>query len=217
MKVIIDSREKDRVKSATEYYEQQGLEVQIAELEIGDYVFNEKVVFEFKLIPDFINSVKSGRVFNQAIQQSENFPYHYVVIMGTEKDLKRTLAIYTNNNIRFKYQNYLGAIARLNTFTNVIEMNTAHINEAYYRMRIQAEKCLDDKRPVKIVSKKDENPCINWLCYCIHGISIKKAKLIVEELDLRNLKDLLDISLDDLLNIKGVGPKTAKKIMDAIK
>ena len=55
MKVTIDSREQSRITSATQYYENQGYEVEVAELEIGDYLFNDKVCFEFKLTSDFIS------------------------------------------------------------------------------------------------------------------------------------------------------------------
>ena len=56
MKVTIDNREQSRIKSATKYYKEQGLEVSVEELEIGDYIFsdgNNEVVFEFKLISDY--------------------------------------------------------------------------------------------------------------------------------------------------------------------
>ena len=42
MLVKIDTREKDRIKSATQYYKEQGLEVSVEELEIGDYIFTDE-------------------------------------------------------------------------------------------------------------------------------------------------------------------------------
>ena len=51
MKVYIDSREQDRVQSATDYFEKHHLEVYTRELDVGDYVFtygSDSVVFEFK-------------------------------------------------------------------------------------------------------------------------------------------------------------------------
>ena len=93
MKITIDSREKDRIQSATEYYTQQGLEVEVKEEQISDYIFNDKVVFEFKTIPDFVSSIQSGRVFNQAINQAENYDYHYVIIQGDEHARAKALAM----------------------------------------------------------------------------------------------------------------------------
>ena len=76
LKVTIDTREQNRIQSAKTYYEKQGLDVEVAELPIGDYIFTnetDSVVFEFKLISDFVSSIQSGRVFNQAINQTEIF------------------------------------------------------------------------------------------------------------------------------------------------
>ena len=39
MRVYIDSREQDRVQSATDYFEKHHLEVYTRELDVGDYVF----------------------------------------------------------------------------------------------------------------------------------------------------------------------------------
>lgn len=84
---MIDTREKDRIKSASKYYTKQGLEVEVSELEVGDYIFtdgNDSVVFEFKTIADFVSSIQDRRVFNQAISQAEEFNHHFVVIQGDE-------------------------------------------------------------------------------------------------------------------------------------
>jgi ERCC4-type nuclease len=40
--------------------------------------------------------------------------------------------------------------------------------------------------------------------------------MIREYLHLESLKDLLDIEYDDLVKVKGVGVKTAKKIMEVL-
>ena len=123
MKVVIDSREQSRIQSATEYYTQQGLEVEIAELPIGDYLFsndNGEVVFEFKLISDFISSIQDNRVFNQAISQSEEYNHHFVIIHGDLYNRHKCLSM-TKNYHPITIYGYLGAIASLNKYTTVIE------------------------------------------------------------------------------------------------
>ena len=117
MKVTIDSREQSRIPSAKTYYNSQKYEVEIKELPIGDYLFtnenNEQVVFEFKTIPDFINSIQNGRVFNEAINQAENYNHHFVIIHGNE--YTRTKCIEMSKNWRpVTIFQYIGAIASLN-------------------------------------------------------------------------------------------------------
>lgn len=215
MKVTIDSREQSRIRTATEYYTSQGLEVNVAEEQIGDYIFNDKVVFEFKTIADFISSIQDGRVFNQAINQAENYNYHYVLIQGD--DHSRAKAISMSKHYReVSYFQYLGAIASLNRYTTVIESYSPFIQEAYYRMMITAKKCLQNKPIVKKFPKKHKNTALNFLTYSIYGINYRKAKVIVDTYELESLTDLLKLTEEDLLQIEGIGGKTATSIIEAI-
>lgn len=215
MNIQIDSREKNRIKTATEYYKKQGCDIQTTELEIGDYLFDNKVCFEFKTIPDFITSIQDGRVFNQAINMAENYDYHYIVIQGDEYTRAKSIAM-TKHYRPITYYQYLGAIASLNRFTTVIESYNPTIQEAYYRMLITAKKCLQNKPIVKKFPRKDKNPAFNYLCYCIYGINTKKAKLITDTYNLKSLTDLMQITHDDLILIEGIGDKMATKIIRGI-
>ena len=219
LNVTIDSREQGRIQSATEFYTEQGLEVEIAELPIGDYLFsndNGKVVFEFKLVSDFISSIQDNRVFNQAISQSEEFDHHFVIIHGDLYSRHKYLAM-TRDYHEITIYGYLGAIASLNKYTTVIETYNPTIQESYYRMLIQANKCLSTKPVVKKFSKKTKNPALNFLMYTIYGINVKKAQAIVEAYDLKNLSDLQELTIEKLIAVDGIGQKNAEKIVEAIR
>lgn len=219
MKVVIDSREQSRIQSATEYYTQQGLEVEIAELPIGDYLFsndNGEVVFEFKLISDFISSIQDNRVFNQAISQSEEYNHHFVIIHGDLYNRHKCLSM-TKNYHPITIYGYLGAIASLNKYTTVIETYNPTIQESYYRMLLQANKCLSTKPVVKKFSKKTKNPALNFLMYTIYGINVKKAQAIVEAYDLKTLSDLQELTIEKLIAVDGIGQKNAERIVEAIR
>ena len=219
MKVYIDTREQDRIKSATQYYTEQGLEVEVKELEIGDYLFTDdhnSVCFEYKEVNDFITSINDGRVFNQAINMAEEYDYRFVVIRGTESERAKYLAISKNYRPVSIFQ-YHGAIASLNRYVTVIESYTPYINEAYYKMLVQARKCLEDKPIVKRFNRKDKNPALNWLIYCNYGVSIKKGQSIVDELNLKTLSDLQQLTIGDLTSIKGIGESIATKIIEGLK
>lgn len=215
MKVQIDTREKNRITSATKYFKEQGLEVETTELPIGDYIFNNKVVFEFKLISDFIASIQDNRVFNQAINQRENYPYHFVIIHGDLATRSKCISM-TKHYRPVNIFQYIGAISSLNRYTTVIETYSPYLNESYYRMMTQARKCLQDKPIVKKFPKKHKNAAFNYLCYCVYGINAKKAQRIVEHNQLDTLNDLMNLTVDDLTSIEGIGEKTATQIIGAI-
>lgn len=216
MIVQIDAREKDRVQSATKYYETQGLETEVAELPIGDYIFDDKVCFEFKLTSDFIASIQDGRVFNQSIEMAENYDYSFVMIHGDLPTRSKYIAMSKNYREVNLFQ-YIGAISSLNRYVTVLQCYSPFINESYYTMMTQAKKCLQDKPIVKKFPRKDKNVALNFLCYCIYGLNYKRAKVIVDTYQLESLTDLMKLNIDDLINIEGIGEKTAENIIRSIK
>ena len=218
MHLKIDHREHDRSESATEYYQQQGLTVETVELPVGDYLFTDgtdEVVFEFKTIPDYISSINDGRLWNEAINQAENYNYHFILIHG---DLyQRTKEIIKSRDyIPMTIEQYIGSISSLNRYTTVIQCYNSVIEEAYYTMMKQAEKCLSNRPIVKKFPKKHKNPAFNYLAYCVYGISGKKAEKIVKELELSTLEDLLYLDHTKLTNIEGIGDKLADRIINTI-
>jgi ERCC4-type nuclease len=215
MRIQIDSREKDRVQSAKEYYESQGLEVEICELEIGDYLFDNQVCYEFKTVSDFVASIQNGKVFNQAINMAETYPYNFVIIQGDDHTRAKAIAM-SRNYQEITYYGYLGAIASLNRFVTVIESYSPFINEAYYRMLINAKKSLSDKPIIKKFPRKEKNPAFNWLCYCCYGVNHKRASDITKTLNLKTMEDLLYLDHKKLTSIPGIGEKLADKIIDSI-
>ena len=219
MKVFIDSREQSRIKQASEYYTKQGLTVEVQELPIGDYLFSngeDSVCFEFKTIADFISSIQDNRVFNEALNQAENYNHHFVVIQGDESTRAKCLA-FTKNYRRVTIFQYHGAIASLNRYTTVLESYSSFIDEAFYKMLVQTRKCLSDKPIVRKFPKKTSNTAFNFLCGCIYGINSKKANNIVNTYHLESLADLMTLTQEDLMKIDGIGENTAKKIISSLK
>ena len=209
--IIIDSREQKRIPIAKKYYQSQGLNVSIKELTTGDYLFDKKVVMEFKTFPDFMSSITDGRLWNETQKQMENYNIHFIVLHGTNRD-------YTNafQHTNLDHKMITGAIARLNTYTKIIR-GTGTIEDTFELMKITAEKCLDNKTLVKQFGTKTINPAFNFLAYCVDDIKGERAKTIVNHLNLTTLNDLLELDATKLTSVPGIGDKLAKKILTSIK
>lgn len=218
MNILIDDREKkSRIYKAIEYFEKQGDSVKIEHLDIGDYIFDNQVVVEYKTIEDFVQSVKSRRVFNQAIDQSLNFRYHFVVVVSTPDERKayfRKLLYSGWKGGYFDENKYIGAISRLNTYTTVIQAENE--KQAFKYMRTQARKCLDNKHVVKRLATKTDNPAFNWLMGIKH-ISDNTAELLVDNFDLYDLYSLFQLNYHKMQEVPGIGEKTARIVMKSIK
>ena len=215
MRVQISDKEQKRIKEAETYYTELGCTTEVSNLEIGDYIFNDKVAFEYKTISDFVASIQDNRVFNEAINQAENYDYHYVIIHGNEHDRTKCLAM-TKHYRPVNLFQYHGAIASINRYSTVIECYSPFIREAFYKMYIQAKKDLSQKPIVKKFPRKDKNPAMNYLCYCVYGLNYKRANDIVQTLELHNLNDLLYLTSKELTEIEGIGPKLAHRILQTI-
>ena len=209
--LIVDSREQKRIPQALKYFTELGYEVTTSTLTIGDYLFNDQVCFEFKTMSDYMSSILDGRVFNECINQSDEYQYHYCIIQGSNYDLQRALE-YSGVTM----QQYLGSKARLNTYTTVIN-STGGTKNAFYEMHITAQKCLDGKGKVKQYSHKSRNTAFNVLAYTIPRVSSSRAESIVETLDLENIYDVAFITREQLLTVDGIGEKLADNIIHHIR
>ena len=96
--------------------------------------------------------------------------------------------------------------------------------QAWTLMKYLVEKLLDGNKDVKAIEKpqfKLRDPISSFLgCIYVNNsqrLSIKQAVLIREYLHLETLQDLLDVEYEDLVGIKGIGSKTAKAVIEAIK
>ena len=210
MDIKIDYREKKRVKKSQKYYESKNHKTSIESLDTGDYLFDDKVVFEYKNYPDLFSSIIDGRLFDESHRQAEKYPWHYVIIVGTDKQRKDALYKLYLLKVRFSIKQYYGAIASLNTYTRVIY--APNMKKAFQIMECQARKCLDGKIRTRKPIVKTKNPAFNLLMF-LSDVSEHRAKLIVNKLKLKNYDDLKKVTYDDLINIKGIGEKTAETII----
>lgn len=214
--IVIDGREKERIKPAKAFFK----DAEVYNLSSADYLFvkdNKTCAFEYKTIFDCINSIIDHRIFRQTYDMEQTYDKSYLVIHGDFTYIKSL--IYTFNkrsNVNFNYNQFIGALARLYSEYNVIQI-TGDFEDVLFLMKKIAEKCFDSKHKRPIIEfKKTDNAVLNFLM-CIRGINYKTAKLIVDEYSIKNLNDLFVIvNTEDLTDIKGIGNKTRDLILEAI-
>lgn len=211
MEIIIDSREQSRIPIAKEYYESKGHNVIVKQLPTGDYLFDNKVVMEFKTFPDLLSSIVDQRLFNETISQIENFDMHFLVIHGTNRDLKDALK-YTG----LEKKHLTGAKSRILTYSKIIRC-TETIQDTFEEMLVTAEKCLDNKTLCKNFGTKSVNPAFNVLSRCVDDINAERAKNIVNFLGLKTINDVCNLTYEDLIKVPGIGDVLANRILTAIK
>ena len=224
MNILIDSREKARKIRAADFYAGKGHSSTIKSLDVGDYVFSDQVVFEYKEIGDFMSSVLNESLFNEAMNQALEYDFHYVIVQGNLRSWLDDNWKYVNTKWHNRYDKYLhtnlgryfGALRRLRTFTTPILV--VREEQAFDEMLLQAIKCLDGKtkfysnvtRPVP-----SQDPTDILLCSA-KGVSSKKASAIRKHHTITNLYDLMKLTVNDFKAVDSIGEKTANNIYNFI-
>ena len=208
--ITIDTRETHRMDLAKQFFESKKYQVKIQQEKVGDYIFNDQVVMEFKTWSDFMSSITDGRLWNESINQIENYTIHFVVLHGTNRDYQEA---FQHNGLTDEM--VTGAIARLLTYTKIIR-GTGTLTDTFELMRCTAEKCLDNKTLTRQFGTKSINPAFNFLCYCVDDIKGERAKTIVNYLHLKTLDDLMKLDAAQLTSVPGIGEVLAGKILEAL-
>lgn len=228
--VYIDNRENNRVDYAMREY--SSLNPLVSQLDIGDYIFRSSipkavtmsvtgttieydyVVFEYKTEQDFISSIigESHHLANQVYQMITHFDYHFIIV--ETEDLREALQKhYYQTGIDVSLAQIDGAIADFCTNSTLLFVQTQY--QAFdLMMRIAGHMFLN--KPVRYkYGKKSTNVALNYLS-AMKGLD-KLAENIVRTLDLHSVKDLFELTKEDLMTVDKVGSKTADKILKHIR
>lgn len=232
MRIIVDTREhgprgltSTRKSRAQEYYSAKGYDCEIKQLTYGDYLFNNQVVFEYKLIDDLMSSITNGRLFDECVNQTVTYPYSYLIVEGNLQDyildtwesyiVRKQYMFDYNKFIKSTYSRYEGAIRRVQTICPVIYAASESV--AFQEMLLQAQKCCESKHYGSEAKSllKSASAVDSVLC-SVKGVSSKKAKLIKETLHIKNLNDLINCSVKDFNKVKSIGEITANNLYEFI-
>lgn len=210
--VLIDDRENDRIDYALEQY--APFNPLKCRLDMGDYIFvgnnGIKVVFEYKTGADYLNSINSDshHLHNQVYNMTREFDYTFVIVQS--KDLIHEVEeLYYDSGVSMSLPQINGTIADCCTESTVLNVQTQY--QAFDLMMRIAGKIILQKPLRYKYGKKSTNSALNYLS-AIKGLD-SKAEIICRTLNLRTLKDLMELDQQKLMSVKGVGEKLADKIL----
>ncbi len=204
--VLADHREKDNkiVKTLIDF----GVSVKTAQLESADYLVSGKIGVELKKVPDFVASIIDGRLLEQVRDLKKNFEKAVVIIEG-EEDIYAVRKVHANA-IR-------GMLSSIVLDFKVPVLYTKNPLDTASLLAVMAKREQDKERdfsyhPAKPMGDKE---ALEFIVSSFPGIGVNHARLLLERFS--NIKNLVNASKEELVNIKGVGEITAERLVKLFK
>ena len=205
LKVYADYRDKGSgiAKELTE----MGVQVELKNLEVGDYVLSERVVVEYKKAPDFVDSIIDGRLMSQ-LASLKKYDRPLIVVEGEED-------IYT---IRKIHPNAIrGALATITVSYGIPVIQTKNWRETSALFLVIAKREADTTR--KDYSLHSAKPLSDaeiqeYVVSAFPGVGPVIAKPALKHF--KTIRQFVNATEDELREVGLIGEKKAKRIKEII-
>lgn len=199
-RVIVDSRERNM--ELIEAIEAKGVDVELKELHVGDYVVSDRVCLERKTISDFENSLMSGRLFEQVRRLKDSYECPILVLEGDNENFRLKSNI-INGTIASLYINYGIMVICTYSATNTAEMIAS----------IAKREQLNDAREPSLKGSARAYTHEQFQEYVVGnlpGVGPKLAKSLL--VHFKSIHRIASADKEELMKVEKVGKKKAELI-----
>lgn len=214
--LYVDSREPENVRSKIrKELNERNVPVTVMEeeLDTGDFVFGD-IVIERKEASDFVSSITDGRLSEQSSKMSVDFGEHkYVIVEGDPYGV-------VHSNIHDN--SIVGMFCSLGFKKDVKVVPVKTLSHTLFAVARIVEYSLDDESfdPAEFAlsrTEADKEDVTVSMIACIEGISVDRARDVIEHIGADSVQDVAESDVDTLQEIEGVGEKRANKILDSVR
>ena len=202
-KIIIDNRENR--SNVARYLSQKNVEVEIQQLDVGDYIISSRIGVERKKVDDFLNSLIEGKLFVQLKKLRDAYSRPVLVLEGEGLLTKRNIS----HNAIF------GSLVSIIVDFGIPIINTSSPQETADLLFIMANReQKQGKRAVAIRGEKwsmSTNEQQQFIIEGLPNVSAVLAKRLLQSFG--NVKAIFNASEEDLCEVPGIGKNIAKEII----
>ena len=206
--LIIDHREKQ--SGAIEAFGKiDTFDIELKNLDVGDYLINNQWLFERKTFTDFSSSIIDGRLFNQALQLISSTKRPILILEGTAQHLK---------NSGISRESMQGALIKLSVILKIPILRAKDINESVQLMLYVTKQFngLSEKSLMKSrKSARGKRRTQLQILQSLPGIGFVRAKCLLDKFG--SVSAVIQADKSELLKVPGIGKDTIRKIYWAIK
>ncbi|TSA18345.1 MAG: heavy metal resistance protein CzcA [Nitrosopumilales archaeon] len=201
LRMIIDEREKK--SGIPDLLRAVGVNIELKNLPVGDYIVAPETIVERKSIQDFISSVFDGRLFDQCNRLKEHFEHPIILMEGNVDQIEEL----TENPLVF-----YGAISSVVLDFKIPIIPTPNASHTAKLLIAMCTRQENKKGPfLKKIKKSDDlqKQQLSVLC-SLPGVGEKLATRMLERFG--SPTNTLKASYSELSKIKGMGESRALKI-----
>ncbi len=199
--IYVDTRENPEFVEKLRY---KGAEVEVKQLDFGDFVLSSDIVVERKTLDDFVKSIFDGRLFQQLANMTTKYSRPILLVEGEKK--RRIEGI--------GEAAYYGAMASvLADFKVPIYFASNHDEVVEIIFHVARREQIEKKREPRIREGKKPATLAENQLYIVSGVqgvsNVLADRLLTK---LGTIERLFSSSELDLLKVEGIGETLARKI-----
>jgi len=212
--IVVDEREtKSKVY---QLLEKMDVPLEVKVLEVGDYLVGD-VCIERKEINDYVNSLISGRLHTQLYHLSYNYPLSVLVVEGYIDEI----LMFRN----IKKEQYISSLAGAlykrapdgaQGVINLVMLSSPY-DTALFLKHLNEKVENNEPRLPRFAKRKadtDKDVAIRILSM-LPGISEVRAERLLNHFG--SIQKVVNASISELMQVEGIGEKTAKRIYGLLK
>ncbi len=204
--IIIDDRESPAVMDALQAH--PACQISVQRLSLGDYLVDDRLLFERKTLPDFAISVMDGRLFRQAARLAASERHGIIVLEGTVKDL-------ANHGIT--REALQGALISISVIFGIPLLRSFDAAETA-RLMLHTSRQVRSVRNGAVGSKgrrpKAKRRVQLQILQGLPGIGPARAQSLLEKYG--SVERVMQAGYEDLLETHDIGQETARRIRWAV-
>ena len=184
-----------------------GIEIELKKLDIGDYLLSDKLVVEYKTVPDFVDSLIDKRLLTQ-LKDMKNY-YKQLIIIEGEEDIYSQRRLHPNA-IR-------GMLATISIDYKIPILTTrTPIETALLMATIAKREQTDEDKNFTMHSSKPQTikEQQEYLVSALPGVGPVLSSPLLKEF--KTVKKIMNASVDELKKVDLIGDIKAKKIREII-
>lgn len=207
--IVADDREEGGGVIAA-FSEMDDVECTVDRLSLGDYLVNDWLRVERKTLSDLAVSIADGRLFRQASRLASASKRAVVLLEGTARDL-------ADSDMR--HEALQGALITLTLKLDLPLLRAKTLAESA-RLIGYAARQMDRARTGAVPRSSggrrptDKRKTQLYVLQGLPGVGPIRARRLVEEFG--SVEDVVTASVDALMDVEGVGSKTAESVRWAV-